>query len=153
MILEPILFLALLHNSAELESQGAPIEKCEADFVAVVAGRSAQPERPVQILIGEAKTRKQIDADDARKLGKLADAIPPDVAQAFVVFAKTEGSTTDEVALAKSLNSQGRQRVILLSREELEPYLIYERSNAGLGGGPSMSGLIDMVQATNTLWP
>jgi hypothetical protein len=31
------------------------IEKCEADFIAVVAGQTAIGETPVQILLGEAK--------------------------------------------------------------------------------------------------
>jgi len=53
-------------------------------------------ECPVQIILGEAKTRKKIDAQDARKLGKLADAVPRDIAEAFVMFSKTDTFSPEE---------------------------------------------------------
>jgi pyridoxal/pyridoxine/pyridoxamine kinase len=105
------------------------------------------------VLIGEAKTSDQINAEDVRKLGKLADAIPPNMAEAFVMFAKTTTFTTDEITLAKSLNSSNRQRLILWSREQLEPYVAYERSEDRLGRRLHASSLIDTVEATAKLWP
>jgi hypothetical protein len=128
------------------------IEKCEADFVAVIAGAPGAGESPVQILLGEAKTHTDFDAEDVRKLGKLADAIPHDLAQAFVMFAKTDAFTPDEIAMAKTLNSRYRQRVILWSRDELEPYFVYERSAERLGQLRYAVALTDMVRATEQLW-
>jgi hypothetical protein len=128
------------------------IERCEADFVAVVAGAAGPREAPVQILLGEAKTHTAFDATDVRKLGKLADAIPREMAQSFVMFAKTDEFTADEVALAKTLNSQHQQRVILLSQDELEPYHIYERSKERLDQLRYATTLTGMARATSMLW-
>lgn len=129
------------------------IEECEADLVAVVAGASGIGELPVQILLGEAKGHMSFDARDVRKLGKLADAIPPDLAQAFIMFAKTDEFTRDEVALARSLNSQHRHRVILWSQDELEPYDVYERSEQRLPARLKYARtLTDMARITGVLW-
>ena len=147
---DSLLFYATALN---FESRRAPIEKCEADFVAFVAGRRNSDRGGIQILIGEAKTADQINAEDVRKLERLADAIPSDMAEAFVMFAKTTTFTTDDVTVAKTLNSSGKQRLILWSQEELEPYLAYERSKDRLGGRSYASSLIDMVEATTKLWP
>jgi hypothetical protein len=88
-----------------------------------------------------------------RKLGKLADAVPPEMAQVFIMFVKTDIFTADEVTLAKSLNSQPRHRVILWSQDELlEPCSPYERSEDRLGKSYA-SRLSDMVQNTDKLWP
>jgi hypothetical protein len=42
-------------------------------------------------------------------------------------------SNSRDDALAKTLNETRRQRVILWSQEELEPYDVYERSKGRLG--------------------
>ena len=107
---------------------GAEIEVCESDFVAVVAGKQGIDESPVQIVFGETKTDGPIDVQDIRKLGKLADAIPQDIAQTYILLSKTGTFSPEEVALAKALNPKYRKRVILWSRDELEPYFLYERS-------------------------
>jgi hypothetical protein len=144
--------LLMYSTALKFKSKTAKIETCEADFVAVVAGRPNIDDTPVQILIGEAKTSYGIDAQDVRKLGMLADAIPSEIARAFIMFAKTDTFAPDEVTLARSLNSPGKERVILWSREELEPWFVYERSKDRLGGAPYASSLIDMVQATEKLF-
>jgi hypothetical protein len=145
-------YLLMYSTALEFKSQTAKMEKCEVDFVAVVAGRLSLEEASVQILIGEAKTFDRIDSNDVRKLGMLADAIPSEIAQAFIMFAKSGTFTRHEVTLARSLNSPGKKRVILWSREELEPYFVYERSKDRLGGVSYASGLIDMVEATDKLF-
>jgi cob(I)alamin adenosyltransferase len=87
----------------------------------------------VQLLFGEAKTECAIDEEDVRKLGKLASAIPRHLAQSFILFSKTGTFSSEEVHFARSLNSEYERRVILWSREELEPYFLYERSANKLG--------------------
>jgi hypothetical protein len=139
-------------TAVEFRSASSIIEKCEADFVAVVAGATRFRERPVQILFGEAKTGKEFNMDDVRKLGKLADAVPSDMADTFIMFAKTESFTDDEVRLGQTLNSQYRKRVILLSVDELEPYYVYERSEKRLGREAIATNLSDMAQVTHRLW-
>lgn len=144
--------LLMYSTAVEFKSTTSIIEKCEADFMAVVAGAPVTGEAPVQILFGEAKTGMEFNADDVRKLGKLADAVPSDLADTFIMFTKTETFTNDEVQLAQTLNSQYRQRVILLSVDELEPYYVYERSEKRLGHDATATCLTDMAQATHRLW-
>jgi len=131
---------------------GAEIEPCESDFVAVVAGALGISESPVQIVFGEAKTEGAIDAQDVRKLGKLADAVPRELAQTFVLFSKTGAFTPEEIALAKTLNAEHRRRVILWSRDELEPFHVYERSKEKLEESWHASSLTDMADITHRLY-
>jgi hypothetical protein len=109
-------------------------------------------ESPVQILFGEAKTGRRIDEEDIRKLGKLARAIPKDLAQSFILFSKTETFSADEIRLAQTLNDQYERRVILWSRDELEPYFLYERAADRLGEQRYASTLTDMANITHRLW-
>jgi hypothetical protein len=109
-------------------------------------------ESAVQILLGEAKTRLSFDGDDVRKLSTLAAAIPKDLAQVFIMFSKLDAFSAEEIALAKTLNSEGRQRVILWSRDELEPYYAYSRSKERLQHAAHGSTLSGMAAATKILW-
>jgi hypothetical protein len=144
--------LLMYSTAVEFTSTASIIEKCEADFVAIVAGATAFHETPVQVLLGEAKTGMEFDINDVRKLGKLADAVPSDLTDTYIMFAKTEAFTVDEVQLAQTLNSQYRKRVILLSVNELGPYDVYERSEKRLGHAAIATNLSDMAQATHLLW-
>jgi hypothetical protein len=144
--------LLMYTTALNFRSSGAAIEPCEADFIGVVAGAEGINEAPVQILFGEAKAHGAFDAADLRKLGRLADAVPPDLADAFIMFAKTDAFTNDEIGLAQTLNDQYRRRVILWSREELEPYHVYERSEAQLGQRQYATTLTDMASVTDLLW-
>jgi hypothetical protein len=87
-----------------------------------------------------------------RKLGKLADAIPPELAQVFILFAKTDRFTESEIDLARTLNSEHVTRVILWSEDELEPYHVYERSAERLGSDQHAVSLTDMANVTHRLW-
>lgn len=143
----------IMYSTAmNFRSAGADIEPCESDFLAVISGAPGLSESPVQLLFGEAKTGKPIDEQDIRKLGKLADAIPRNLAQSFILFAKTDTFSPEEVRLAKSLNSQYQRRVILWSRDELEPYFLYERSAEKLGQDRYATSLTDMANVTHRLW-
>ena len=89
---------------------------------------------------------------DVRKLGQLADAIPRDFAQTFILFSKTGVFSPDEIALAKGLNTDHQHRVILWSSDELEPYFLYERAKAKLGQETHAISLVDMVNVTRRLY-
>jgi hypothetical protein len=77
------------------QSPAGAIEPCEV----VVVGAEGINEALVQILFGEAKTHAAFDAVDVVKLGTLADAVPCDRADAFIMFAKTDAFTEDEIRL------------------------------------------------------
>jgi hypothetical protein len=144
--------LVMYSSAMNFRSAGADIEPCESDFVAVVSGALGRSESPAQILIGEAKTGKPIDEQDVRKLGKLAKAIPEHLAQCFILLSKTETFSPDEIALARTLNTEYERRVILWSRDELEPYYLYERAQDRLGERRYATTLTDMANITHQLW-
>lgn len=142
--------MMMYSTALNFTSKGASIEKCESDFVAVVSGGMSQS--PNQIVFGEAKTGKQFDADDVHKLSRLADAIPSELAEAFILFSKAGTFSSEEINLAKAVNRKHQSRVILWSREELEPYFPYERSEAKLGGNWHATTLSDMAKFTERLF-
>jgi hypothetical protein len=144
--------LIMYSTAVHFSSAGADIEPCESDFVAVASGELGISEAPVQVLFGEAKTTGPVDENDVRKLGKLADAIPAHLAQSFVLLSKTGTFSADEVRLAKTLNSKHRRRVILWSRDELEPDDPYERAAERLGDRRYAATLTEMVNITDQLW-
>lgn len=144
--------LLMYTTALNFQSPAGAIEPCEADFLAVVVGAEGINEALVQILFGEAKTHAAFDAVDVVKLGTLADAVPYDLADAFIMFAKTDAFTEDEIRLAQTLNDHHRRRVILWSREELEPYDVYERSEVRLGQRQYATTLTDMASITDLLW-
>lgn len=144
--------LIMYSTGTKFSPAGANIEPCEADFVAVISGAPGISESPVQILFGESKTSTPIDEQDIRKLGKLATAIPKDLAQSFILFSKTETFSAEELRLAKTLNNKYERRVILWSRDELEPYFLYERAADRLKEDRSASTLTDMANVTHRLW-
>jgi hypothetical protein len=104
-------------------------------------------------VFGETKTEGLIDAQDIRKLGKLADAVPRDLAQVYILLSKTGTFSADEIALARTLNVDGSRRVILWSRDELEPYYVYERSRTKIGDDWHAVSLTDMARITHQLYP
>ena len=118
----------------------------------MISGALGISESPLQILFGESKTGRPINEEDIRKLGKLARAIPQHLARSFVLFFKTETFSADEIRLAKTLNDRYVRRVILWSRDELEPYFLYERAAARLGRERYASTLTDMANITHRLW-
>ncbi len=144
--------LLMYSTALNFSPRTAAVEACEADFLAVTARGGARHEARTQILLGEAKTHGVFDDEDVRNLDRLADAIPGDLADVFVMFAKTGAFTEDELRLAQTLNQQKRKRVILWSRDELEPYHVYERSKDRLGQLQYAGTLTDMAVVTERLW-
>jgi hypothetical protein len=143
----------LMYSTAMcFQPNGAAIEPCESDFVAIVRGRHGISESPVQIVFGETKTEGPIDAQDIRKLGKLADAVPRELAESYILPSKTGKFSSEEIARAKTLNTEHRRRVILWSGDELEPYYLYERSREKLGDNWHAVSLSDMVRITRQLY-
>ena len=63
---------------------------------------------------------------DAINLGKVADAIPDDRVATFIVFAKTGTFSGEEIDACYAAQGKYRARVVLLSKDELEPYEIFE---------------------------
>ena len=66
-------------------------------------------------------------------LQRIADALPRKRFKTFFVLSKLAAFSKEEIERAKALNDKYRQRVILLTARELEPYSIYERTKAEVG--------------------
>jgi len=69
------------------------------------------------------------------------------------VLSKLAPFTPEEIQRARTLNGEYEQRVILLTARELEPYMIYERTQLefknirGYSGTPE-----DLAQATSEIY-
>jgi hypothetical protein len=108
------------------------LPKCEVDFVWLIP--ESYPDKTV-VVIGECKDRGgkikdtgTIDAKDIDHLKRVADAFPRKRFETYIVLAKLCPFTTEEIALAKTLNDKYRRRAILLTARELEPYHFFERT-------------------------
>jgi hypothetical protein len=118
--------------SYELEpNAGVNLPTCEVDLVMIIP--RIYPDK-AEVILGECKDEGgRIDADDIENLRRVADALPKDRFETYILLAKLAPFTPDEIALARSLNGPYQQRVILLTARELEPHHIYERTKAELG--------------------
>lgn len=116
-------------------TRGQLSTSCEVDFAWLVPRR--YPERAI-VIIGECKDRGQspahggdggtINANDIAKLRAVADSFPQERFEVYILLAKLCAFTSTELDLARSLNSEHRLRVIMLTERELEPYHLFERT-------------------------
>jgi len=98
--------------------------RCETDFVWVIS--RDYPKKTV-VILAECKDKGPITVDDVNKLKNIADALPRKRFDTFVILSQIAEFTSGEIELAKTLNEKYRDRVILLSAKELEPYFIRDR--------------------------
>lgn len=129
--------------------KGADGTKCEMDFVWVIP--RGYPRRTV-VILAECKDKGPITIDDVSKLKQIADSLPRKRFKTFVILSQISPFTDDEVKIAKTLNEKYRQRVILLSANELEPYLIGERAKNGSGRDLSWFDPEEMANSTAQLY-
>lgn len=121
---DPMLFT----TSLEIAPGTAPINRCETDFVVITTGTSHEFPHQPQVVIGECKAAGGIiTVADAENLAKVADAFPARRLNVFVLFAKTGTFSDDEIAACARAQSKWYSRVIVLSKDELEPYDLYHR--------------------------
>lgn len=82
------------------------------------------------LILGECKDRLDdaIDENDIQNFRRVADALPSGHFEAFILLAKLAPFTDQEIALARTLNSDSQLRVIMLTARELEPYYFLERT-------------------------
>lgn len=148
--LDTVTHSKLYSTAMKLTPSGAAIDACETDLV-FYAGTS--PRGKIQIAIGECKTREAITQADVDNLRKVAEAFPSDRFDVFIIFAKLAPFSAEEVALARGVNGKYQDRLILLTDKELEPYFVYERSEAALGSRVHAVSMEDLMQTTHRLYP
>ena len=101
-------------------------------------------------MLGECKDQGHIDSDTIANLRRCADSLPRSRFKTFVVLSKLCAFTPTEIDLAKTLNEDHRQRAIMLTAKELEPYHIYDRAGSDTrrhAGTPE-----DLAQATAQMY-
>lgn len=87
----------------------------------------------VSVVIGECKAAGgTITSDDAEHLAKVADALPYRRVNVFIVFAKTGTFSEQEIEACSLAQHKWHERVIMLGKDELEPYEIDDRYAEGL---------------------
>jgi hypothetical protein len=139
--------------SLDLIKKGQTSNECEVDFVWIIP--RPYP-RKTAVILGECKDQGPITLDeferDIKNLQRVADALPRKRFKTFILLAKLNPFTPDEIDCAKSLNTEYHQRAILLTSRELEPYHIYERTKGefdidGYGSTPE-----DLARTTATIY-
>ncbi len=129
---------------------GSDLPACEIDFLGIIPAMS---QGQAEIVLGECKDEGgQIDAKDVENMRRLADAFPRKRFDVFIVFAKLAPFSDDEIALAKSLNEKYHQRVVLLTDRELEPFHLYERTQAETGIVTHGGSLGECARVTSAMY-
>jgi len=131
-----------------LQPMTAAIEECETDFVVLCQDWRGR----VKLVIGECKTSQPITDDDVRHLSKVADVLPADRFEVFIVFSKAGQFGPEEIQRCRAADSASHRRTILLSDRELEPYFVYERAEKEFRIDRTAVSLEDMVEATRGIY-
>ncbi|KVD14112.1 hypothetical protein WI81_18910 [Burkholderia ubonensis] len=110
------------------------------------------------MIVGECKDRGRaakaggdggtINATDIANLRAVADSFPKERFEVFILLSKLCAFTPQEIELAKSLNGEHLQRVIMLTDRELEPYHLYERTQKLFKMEQYATSVDDLARAT-----
>lgn len=139
--------------SLRLKPKAVDVPPCEVDFVWVAP--LLEPNRTV-VILGECKDQGPIKISefekDVRNLRQVADSLPGERFDTFVLLAKLAPFTPEEIEVAGTINDRYHQRAILMTARELEPYTIYEWTKTefdikGYGGTPE-----ELAQATAEIY-
>ena len=105
--------------SLDIEPKDRSVPSCEIDFVWVSPRSPFVYDRKVAVILGECKDQQSIDSKDIENLRRLADALPRERFDTFVLLAKLSPFTRDETELARTLNGKYRLRAILLTARSI----------------------------------
>jgi hypothetical protein len=119
----------------------------EVDLVVLNSDPAGKP----QIAVGEAKTNDIVTDDDVAHLVRACEAFPVSAFDTFIIVAKTGAFSEAEVETCRKAALPHRDRVIMLSGRDLEPYFILEKVQRALDaalGSASLKGLAAVTRAT-----
>ncbi len=125
----------------------AEIPECETDFCVVTESGSR-----TQIAIGECKSHSPITKDDVTNLLAVAQAFPEDKFDVFIVFSKLGDFGAEELSRIERVNSEFRQRAIILTDRELERISPYEVAAKHFEIDFPIGTLADMAKATDIIF-
>ena len=136
-----------------LTPDGATDNSCEIDFVWIIP--RPYP-RKTAIILGECKDVGPIKTEDFKRdietLVRVADALPAERFKTFLLVSKLSPFTDEEIECAKGLNTKYKQRAILLTERELEPYHLYERAKGDIDIDRYAGSPEDLARATATMY-
>jgi len=129
---------------------GVDLPSCEVDFVMILPRRDLNK---AEIILGECKDEGGfVDSKDVENLRRIADALPANRFETYLVFAKLSPFTPEEIALARAANGPYQPRVILLTARELEPFDIYDRAKKEVGKDLRAGSPRDLAAATSQIY-
>ena len=137
-------------SSYKLRFKGTD-DEVETDFVIMLPEPG---ETRTALLIGEVKDAGgHIDSNDIENMRRVAKAVTSTRFMTYVVLAKLAAFTSEEVALAKTLNEdKWPPRVIMLTHRELEPYDIYDRTEKELNLQLGHASAGDLAESTYRIY-
>jgi hypothetical protein len=148
--MDTILSRDMIYSTAmNISPLATKIKPCETDFVLI---EKADREDRVPLAIGECKSTKEITAEDVANLKQVADALPSQRINSYIIFSKTSPFTPEEIDRCRAAQDPYRARVILLSDRELEPYFVYERTEKEYEVRASAISLEDLAKATKDIY-
>jgi hypothetical protein len=134
--------------TTSMELEGSSIKKCEADFVIIKDDANREP----QVAIGECKTRLEISEDDVEKMLSVAESLEANGLDTFIVFSKLAEFNLEELKRCARVNGKYRNRLVLLTTRELEPYDIYEKTEKEFDIKRHAMSLEDMAEITKAVF-
>jgi hypothetical protein len=141
--------LCLWTTAHALQLDNGQGRRCETDFLLI----TLQPYRSnIEVVIGECKTYGTIDQRDVDNLTAVGHSLRRQGMVPYVVFAKASDFTEEELErIAPSLRDEHVQ-VILLGKNELEPYMPYERAQTTRNLNRYPVSLLNMAENTRALF-
>lgn len=135
-------------TSMNIRSDSVNINKCESDFIIL----SQDHDCKISLIFAECKTGDAITAQDANNLRKLADAFPKDRINTYILFSKLSNFTGEEIEICKSIKSQHRDDIIMLTDRELESWFIYEETAKEFDVNETAIKWDDLAQNTTAIF-
>lgn len=142
----------LYSPSLELKKPTSNLNECEIDFIWMM---DRPFPRKTVVILGECKDRT-IDFSELQRevenLRRVAQALPKKRFKTFILITKLNSFSPEEIELAKSINTEFEQKVILLTDRELDPYHIYEKTKKELGVDAYTGGPEELASATAKIY-
>ena len=118
------------------------------DFVFLSQFYNSKP----QLILAECKTNKEITEEDTQKLKFVADSLPKDKIDVFILFSKLSPFTQNEIKYCGNIRDKYNFRVIMLTDRELEPYNIYEKTEKSFDVPRIVIEIEKLAEATDRIY-
>lgn len=146
--LETTLSLPLFSTAIHIVPRRTKAEACETDLVVVTDDHHGR----VQLVIGECKTRGEINDKKISDLKAVADALPARRCDVFIVISKVSQFSEAELERLRTFAATSPHKLILLSERELDPYNVYAEAAKEFEVRASAVCLDDLARGTRDIF-